>query len=99
MKKKLSPKQWLGAVAILLLFILLTFFLYSAFHEDSQFEKFTEELFKSEMCANPINLHFTLTDASKYGIDESSITLPIYHAGEALENKDRADGVLLSLKK
>ncbi|MCM1263416.1 MAG: DUF885 domain-containing protein [Butyrivibrio sp.] len=98
MKKRLSPKQWLGAVVILLLFILLTFFLYGTFHEDSQFEKFTEELFKSEMCANPINLHFTLTDASKYGIDESSVPLPVYHAGEALENRDRADEILLSLK-
>ncbi|MCM1264535.1 MAG: DUF885 domain-containing protein, partial [Butyrivibrio sp.] len=98
MKKKLSPRQWLGAVIILLLFILLTFFLYGTFHEDSKFEKFTEELFKSEMCANPINLHFTLTDASKYGIDESAVTLPIYQAGEAHRNKGRADEVLLSLK-
>ncbi len=99
MKKKLSPKQLLGAIILLLFFILLTIFLYSKFNEDARFEKFTEELFKSELCSNPINLHYTLSDASKYGIDESTVSLPIYHAGEALENKDKANEVLNLLKK
>lgn len=99
MKKKLSPKQLLGAVILLLFFILLTVFLYSKFNEDARFEKFTEELFKSELCSNPINLHYTLSDASKYGIDESSLSLPIYHAGEARENMDKATEVLTSLQK
>lgn len=99
MKKKLSPKQLLGAVILLLFFILLTFFLYNRFNENARFEKFTEELFKSELCSNPINLHYTLSDTSKYGIDESSLSLPIYHAGEALENMDKATEVLTSLHK
>ncbi|MDE6747860.1 MAG: DUF885 domain-containing protein [Lachnospiraceae bacterium] len=99
MKKKLSPRQLLGAVILLLFFILLTTFLYNRLNEDARFEKFTEELFKSELCSNPINLHYTLSDASKYGIDESSLTLPVYHAGEALENMDKADEVLISLQK
>lgn len=83
----------------MLLFILLTFFLYNKLNEDARFEKFTEELFKSELCSNPINLHYTLLDASKYGIDESSLTLPIYHAGDVLENMNKANEVLISLKK
>lgn len=83
----------------MLFFILLTTFLYNRLNEDARFEKFTEELFKSELCSNPINLHYTLSDASKYGIDESSLTLPVYHAGEALENMDKADEVLISLQK
>lgn len=83
----------------MLFFILLTIFLYNSLNEDARFEKFTEELFKSELCSNPINLHYTLSDASKYGIDESSLTLPIYHAGEALENMDKANEVLISLQK
>lgn len=99
MKKKLSPKQLLGAVILLLFFILLTVFLYSKFNENARFEKFTEELFKSELCSNPINLHYTLSDASKYGIDESSLSLPVYHAGEVLENMDKANEVLISLQK
>lgn len=98
MKKKLSPKQCLGAVILLLLFIFLTFFLYSYFNEDSRFEKFTEELFKSELCSNPISLHYTLSDASKYGIDESSLTLPVYNAGEALARRDETIGLLKELQ-
>lgn len=99
MKKKFSLKQWLGAITLLLLFIFLTVFLYSYFHEDARFEKFTNEFFKSELCSNPINLHYTLMDASKYGIDESTITLPVYHAGEVLENLDKTAEALVSLRK
>lgn len=99
MKKKLSFKQLLGAVILLLFFILLTVFLYNKLNENARFEKFAEELFKSELCSNPINLHYTLSDASKYGIDESSLSLPIYHAGEASENMDKAEDVLISLQK
>lgn len=99
MKKRLSPKQWLGAVILLLLFIFLTIFLYGRLHEDARFEKFTTELFKSELCSNPINLHFTLADASRYGINESSVILPVYRANEALESSDKSGEILNMLQK
>ncbi len=99
MKKKLSFKQWAGAILVLLLFILLTLFLYGYFHEDSRFEKFAMQFFVNELSSNPINLHYTLTDPSVYGIDESSMTLPIYHAGQALENWDSIQETLSRLKK
>ena len=99
MKKKLSFKQWAGAILVLLLFILLTLFLYGYFHEDSRFEKFAMQFFVYELSSNPINLHYTLTDPSVYGIDESSMTLPIYHAGQALENWDSIQETLSRLKK
>ncbi|MCM1039003.1 MAG: DUF885 domain-containing protein [Ruminococcus sp.] len=99
MKKKLSFKQWAGAVLILLLFILLTLFLYNYFHEDSRFEKFAREFFVDELSANPLNLHYTLTDPAAYGIDESSLTLPAYHAGQALEDWDGIQETLSLLKK
>lgn len=99
MKKKLSLKQWIGAIALLLIFILITLFLYSYFHEDARFEKFARKFFVSELCSNPINLHYTLMDASKYGIDESSLTLPVYHAGKLQENLGSINQTLDSLKK
>ena len=85
MKKKLSPLQWAGAILLLFLFILLTLFLYGRFHEDARFEKFAEKFFLTELCSNPINLHYTLSDPAAWGIDESSLTLPVYHSGQASE--------------
>lgn len=99
MKKKLSPKQWIGAVLLLLLFILLTLFLYGYFHEDSRFEKFVNKFFISELSSNPITLHYSLLDASKYGIDEASLTLPVYHSGQLTEEINSIDETLSTLKK
>ncbi len=99
MKKKLSPGQWAGAIILLFLFILLTLFLYSRFHEDDRFEKFARNFFLSELCSNPINLHYTLSEPSEYGIDESALTLPVYHAGQALRDSEEADSLLSDLRR
>ncbi len=99
MKKKLSPLQWAGAILLLFLFILLTLFLYGRFHEDARFEKFAEKFFLTELCSNPINLHYTLSDPAAWGIDESSLTLPVYHSGQASEELEEIRAALRSLEK
>ncbi len=91
MKKKLTRKQWFGAILLLLFFILFTIFLYSQLHEDKRFEAFCENFFREELCANPIHLHYTLTDTSAYDIEESALTLPVYHSGQALLETDNID--------
>lgn len=83
----------------MLLFILLTLFLYSHSHEDSRFEAFAGKFFLSELCANPINLHYTLANPSVYGIDERTLSLPVYYAGQALENADNTKAALAALQK
>lgn len=99
MKKKLSPKQWAGAIILLFLFILFTLFLYSRFHEDARFEKFAEKFFLTELCSNPVNFHYTLSNPAAYGIDESTLTLPVYHAGQVLEELEKLRETLGVLKK
>lgn len=99
MKKKLSPKQWAGAILLLFLFIFITLFLYSRFHEDARFEKFAEKFFLTELCSNPINFHYTLTNPEAYGIDESTLVLPVYHAGQALDELAEIRSTLSALKK
>lgn len=83
----------------MLLFILLTLFLYSRSHEDSRFEAYAEKFFLSELCSNPINLHYTLADPAAYGIDEKTLTLPIYHAGQAPEDLENIRDALTKLQK
>lgn len=99
MKKKLSPLQWAGAILLLFLFILLTLFLYGRFHEDARFEKFAEKFFLTELSSNPINLHYTLADPTAWEIDESILTLPVYHAGQASEELEEIRATLRSLEK
>lgn len=41
----------------------------------SSFDKFLDDFFRSEVCSNTINLHFTLSTPEKYGITETPITL------------------------
>lgn len=98
MKKKLTLKQWIGAIMLLLLFLLLTIFLYNQFHEDNRFEKFTRKFFQDELSSNPIHLHYTLTDAASYGIDESALTLPVYTPNQALEEVDKIDKTIATLQ-
>ena len=98
MKKKLSPLQWAGAIILLFLFILFTLFLYSRFHEDARFEKFAEKFFLTDLCSNPINLHYTLMNPADWGIDESSLTLPVYHTGQASEELEEIRTALRRLE-
>lgn len=99
MKKKLTPLQWAGAILLLFLFILVTLFLYGRFHEDARFEKFAEKFFLTELCSNPINLHFTLADPAAWGIDESELSLPVYHTGQASEELEEIRDALHSLER
>ncbi|MDD6811152.1 MAG: DUF885 domain-containing protein [Lachnospiraceae bacterium] len=98
MKKKLTVKQWIGAIILLLLFILLTIFLYNQFHEDNRFQTFTNNFFLEELCSNPIHLHYMLSDASAYSIDESSLTLPVYRPNQVEENLDKLEETVATLE-
>ena len=81
------------------LFIFITLFLYSRFHEDARFEKFAERFFLTELCSNPINFHYTFTNPEAYGIDESTLALPVYHAGQAADDLEEIRSALHALQK
>lgn len=85
MKRSLSLRQWSLFLALLALASISTLFLYGKKHQDTQFRAFAQNFFLEEVQANPIHLHYTIDDPAAYGIDESSLTLPIYQAGSAAE--------------
>ncbi len=70
-------------MALFTLVSFLTLHWYSHTHQDNKFLAFAEDFFLEEVQANPIHFHYTIDNPSAYGIDESSLTLPIYQAGEA----------------
>lgn len=43
--------------------------------EDKKFERFTEEVFRSELGGNTLNLHYTVADPKSYRIKDSGISL------------------------
>lgn len=85
MKRSLSLKQWSLFLALLAFASVLTLHLYGKTHQDTQFRTFAQNFFLEEVQANPIHLHYTIDDPAAYGIDESSLSLPIYQAGSATE--------------
>lgn len=72
-------------MTLLALTSILTLHLYGKSHQDARFRAFAQNFFLEEVQANPIHLHYTIDDPAAYGIDESSLTLPIYQAGSATE--------------
>ena len=83
MKRILSLKQWAAALAIFAGFSAATLFGYVYTHADAQFESFTEDFFLQELQSNPIHFHYSVDDSSAYDVDESKLTMPVYHAGNA----------------
>lgn len=48
------------------------------FRQDSRFEKTASSLFRTELSANTLNLHYTLAHPEHYGIGLSKAVLPVY---------------------
>lgn len=76
-------KQWAAALAIFVCFCAATLFGYVYNHADAEFESFAEDFFLQELQSNPIHFHYSVDNPSVYHIDESRLTMPIYHAGDA----------------
>ena len=83
MKRSLSLWQWSLTLALFTFLSILTLHWYGHAHQDAKFLAFAEEFFLDEIQANPIHFHYTIDTPSVYGIDESTLSLPIYQAGEA----------------
>lgn len=83
MKRRLSFKQWAAALFLFAGFCTATFYYYHQNHADARFEQFTENFLLEELQGNPIHFHFSIDDPEAWHIDESQLTLPVYHSGEA----------------
>ncbi len=78
---KLTWRQLLAAIALLLLFSALTLFLYHFYHNKQQFQHAAEELFQQEMEQNTLNMHYTIAHPAAFGIQDYEAVLPGYVSG------------------
>lgn len=85
MKRSLSSRQWTFVLILFTALSILTLYWYSRTHQDSKFRAFAQAFFLEEIQANPIHFHYTIDNPSAYGVDESSLTLPVYQAGSAAD--------------
>ena len=74
--------------------------------QDKRFRQFTTRLFREEMTASTLNMHYTIADPKAFGISEYEPVLPVYrpdqqengkeHCIELLKQLDRIDPDSLS---
>ena len=85
MKHSLSSRQWTFVLILFTTLSVLTLYWYGHTHQDNKFRAFAQAFFLEEIQANPIHFHYTIDNPSAYGVDESSLTLPVYQAGSATD--------------
>lgn len=83
MKHSLSSRQCTLVLILFTALSILTLHWYGRTHQDSKFCAFAQTFFLDEVQANPIHFHYTIDNPSAYGVDESSLTLPVYQPGDA----------------
>lgn len=52
--------------------------IHSADSQNADFDAFTQELFRTQLCTNTLNLHYTLAHPENYGIDDYPVTFGEY---------------------
>ena len=83
MKHSLSSRQCTLVLVLFTALSILTLHWYSRMHQDNKFSAFAQAFFLDEVQANPIHFHYTIDNPAAYGVDESSLTLPVYQPGDA----------------
>ena len=66
--------------------------------EDQAFEACMEDLFRQEVSASGLTLHYTLEDPSAYGITQYSTDLGVYSADQPRIAAALAENILSTLK-
>lgn len=64
---------------------------------DRRFEQFTSRLFREEMTASTLNMHYTIADPKAFGISEYKPVLPVYCSGQQEDSKERCSDLLKQL--
>ena len=64
---------------------------------DKRFAQFTSRLFREEMTASTLNMHYTIADPKAFGISEYEPVLPLYRSGQQEDGKERCAALLKQL--
>ena len=93
----LSFPQLLVCIGLLCALIGALTLVSSHISPDRRFEQFTTRLFREEMTASTLNMHYTIADPKSFGISGYEPMLPLYHSGQQEDSKERCSDLLKQL--
>ena len=64
---------------------------------DRRFEQFTSRVFREEMTASTLNMHYTIADPAAFGITDYEPVLPLYTSGQSDASGERCSALLRQL--
>lgn len=64
---------------------------------DRRFEQFTSRLFREEMTASALNMHYTIADPAAFGITDYKPVLPVYTSDQSESGRERCSALLRQL--
>lgn len=66
--------------------------------DEKKYEEITSDLFREEMLASTLNMHYTLAYPANFGIEEYEVLLPCYETGSYLRTQASTENILTSLR-
>lgn len=96
-RSPLSFPQLLVCIGLLCAFTGALTLVSSHTSPDRRFEQFTSRLFREEMTASTLNMHYTIADPKAFGISEYEPVLPLYRSGQQEDSKERCADLLKQL--
>ena len=91
--------RWLVTVLLMTAAFLTAAALHTPLTQDQHFEKYTNQLFRSELAGSTLNLHYTLANPDSYGIKEYPITLGSMSKDVHLSSVAQTENYLTGLAK
>ena len=96
--QKLSLRQLLLSCVLLFGFGLAICLILSPGRDERRFRQFGNALFREELTSNTLNLHYTLVNPKRFGIDEYPVRLPCYAADSAPDAASSLERTLKELQ-
>lgn len=91
---RLNVRQIFFALVFFLAFLLLTLFLFTYKRDEQLFGRLSAELFRGEMSANTLNMHYTLAYPENFDIYDYDAILPCYSQENRLKGQVETENVI-----
>lgn len=94
----LSPRQLLYACIALVLFMMITIFLFTCKRDEKRFQHLSNEIFVEEMKSNTLNMHYTIAYPEDFGIYQYQPILPCYSTQGRINSQAVTENTLVTLR-
>ncbi len=96
-RSRLSFRQLLAGLSALAAFLFLTVFLFTYRRDERLFETISAKLFREEMLASTLDMHYTLAHPENFGIYRYDAVLPRYSSDSLPARQAETENLLAAL--